>query len=370
MPPANATPTPITPVARRAPALGGVPLERIAVFRALHFGDLLCAVPALRALRAALPQAHVTLIGLPWAAEFARRFRHYIDDFLPFPGASRLPERAPTEAETQVFLREARARRFDLALQLHGSGAHSNGVVATLGARVWAGFYPAGGANPDPARFLPYPEHEPEVRRWLRLVEFLGIPAQGEALEFPIEAAEWRAAAARRARFGLRPGQYACLHPGARAPARRWRTERFARIADYLAGRGLQVVLTGVADEAPLTAAVARAMQCAYIDLAGEAHGGVLAALLTGARLLVCNDTGVSHMAAALKTPSVVVFTASSPERWAPLDAERHRRAFRPVDCRPCAHWVCPIGHPCAEGVAVHDVLREADALLASRRAQ
>ncbi|HEX7045172.1 MAG TPA: glycosyltransferase family 9 protein [Burkholderiales bacterium] len=340
--------------------------ERIAVFRALHFGDLLCAVPALRALRAAFPRARVTLVGLPWAEEFARRFNRYVDDFLPFPGGQGLPERDATEAETEAYQRAARVRRFDLALQLHGDGRHANAIVAAMGARRVAGFHPAGAGNPEPDWFLPYPEAEPEVRRLLRLLEFLGVPGQGEELEFPIAPDEWRTAAALRLRFGLQPGQYACVHPGGRAPARRWRIERFAHVADRLAARGLRIVLTGTRDEAPITEAVKRAMLGSCVDSAGEARGGTLAALLAGARLLVCNDTGISHVAAALRVPSVVIFTGSSPARWAPADGARHRAVVHEVACRPCAHWRCPIGQPCAEQVGVEAVMQEATALLSA----
>jgi len=340
--------------------------ERIAVFRALHFGDLLCAVPALRALRAAFPRARVTLVGLPWAEEFVRRFRHYLDDFLPFPGGQGLPERDATEAETEAYERAARSRRFDLALQLHGDGRYANAIVSAMGARRIAGFHPVGACCPEPDWFLPYPETEPEVRRLLRLLEFLGIPGRGEELEFPIAAEEWRAAAALRLRFGLQPGRYACVHPGARVPARRWCIERFAHVADRLAARGLRIVLTGMRDEAPITEAVRRNMLCSCVDLAGRAQGGTLAALLTGARLLVCNDTGISHVAAALRVPSVVIFTGSSPARWAPADGARHRAVVHEVPCRPCAHWRCPIGQPCAEKVSADAVMREASALLSA----
>lgn len=344
----------------------GEPLpERIAVFRALHLGDLLCAVPALRALRAALPRAHVTLIGLPWARAFVQRFAHYVDDFLPFPGGAGLPERVATAGETAAFYARARAAGFDLAIQLHGSGDRSNRVVEAIGARRLAGFRPARGGGPDPDRFLAYPEPATEVRRLVRLMDFLGAPPQGEALEFPIRPEEWRALAELRAVYGLRPGEYVCIHPGARAPARRWPAERFAAVADLLAARGLRVVVTGTAEEEELAAAVARAMHTGSLNLAGRTPLGVLAALLTGARLLVCNDTGVAHVAEALRVPSVTIYTGSSPERWAAADRARHVSVYSPVDCRPCEHRECPIGHPCADRVDIESVWRAAEALLA-----
>jgi ADP-heptose:LPS heptosyltransferase len=128
--------------------------------------------------------------------------------------------------------------------------------------------------------------------------------------------------------------------------------------------------LTGSAHEAQLTAAVARAMRAPAVDLAGRTSLGAMGALLSRARLLVTNDTGISHLAAALRVPSVVVFTASDPARWAPLDARLHRRvAVHPIECRPCGHKLCPVGHPCSLGIEPRQVLAAVEGLLGEERA-
>ncbi|HEY8491696.1 MAG TPA: glycosyltransferase family 9 protein [Dehalococcoidia bacterium] len=288
-------------------------------------------MPALRSLRAGLPDAEIVLIGLPEAREFAARFDAYLDGFLPLPGVPGLPEQPPQPERIPAFLEAARRLRFDLAVQLHGSGAVTNPLTALLGARLTAGFHPPDGPCPDARRFLPYPAAGPEVRRLLRLTAFLGLPDRGEALEFPLREPDERALRAHPAAASLRPGGYVCVHPGGRGPARRWPPEHFAAVADGLAQRGLRVVLTGTAAERGIARAVAGAMGTEPpLDLTGCTSLGALAALLAGARLLVCNDTGVSHLAAALRRPSVVVFTGSEPERWAPLDRDRHRALVRP----------------------------------------
>ena len=290
---------------------------------------MLCIVPAMRALRAGLPEAEVTLLGLPWARTFVERFARYFDGFIEFPGYPGIPERVPSIGELPGFLAEIQARQFDLALQMHGSGIISNPFTVMLGARVNAGFYLPGQYCPDPQRFLAYPASEAEVRRHLRLMEFLGLPLQGEHMDFPVRASDRQeledalrdTVAARR----LQPGNYVCLHAGAFEPARRWPVERFATVADALAERGLQIVLTGSAGEAGLAAEVAARMRRSAIDLTGQTGLGALAALFSRARLLITNDTGVSHLAAALAVPSVVIFLASDPVRWAPVDRRLHR---------------------------------------------
>lgn len=320
----------MTVTAPRPP--GEPPLRRVAVLRALHLGDLLCAVPALRSLRAGLPETEIVLVGLPWAREFASRFAAYLDGFLALPGVPGLPEQPPEPERLAAFLRRARRRRFDLAVQLHGDGRVTNGLAARLGARLLAGFHPRGGPCPDPSRFLPYPDAGPEIRRLLRLTAFLGLPDRGEELEFPLREEDVMDLRRLPEAASLRPGEYVCVHPGGRDPARRWAPEEFAAVADGLGRRGLRVVLTGTAGEAALTGAVAGRMAAGPpVDLTGRTSLGALAALLSGARLLVCNDTGVSHLAAALRLPSVVVFTGSDPERWAPLDRSRHRALWRPA---------------------------------------
>jgi ADP-heptose:LPS heptosyltransferase len=321
--------------------------RRVAVLRALQLGDLLCAVPALRALRAALPHAQIVLVGLPWARALVQRYPHYLDGFWEFPGWPGLPERAVDLAAIPEFLRRMQAEQWDLAIQLHGSGPLVNPLTLLWGARRTAGFYLPGDWCPDPELFLPWPEQGLEVQRLLALMEHLGAPASGAHLEFPLWPEDQRRGQALLAGLGPASRAYVCIHPGASVPERRWPLAHFARVAKALSSRGLAIVLTGTAAEADLTGALAAALPYACLDLAGQTDLGALAAVLAQARLLVCNDTGVAHLAAALRLPSVVISTGNNPARWAPADRRRHR-----VLCHP-------------EGVTPSEVLAQADELLA-----
>ncbi|MBU9365987.1 glycosyltransferase family 9 protein [Burkholderia multivorans] len=334
--------------------------RRIAVFRALQLGDMLCAVPALRALRRAWPQAHITLIGLGEGGEFRRRFGHYIDDWMAFPGLEAFPEQPADESALPAFYALARARRFDLALQMHGSGLQSNGVVAQLGARRWAGFVPGGAARREAGR-VPWPDDLPEPMRYLALLdEGLGLPARDAALEFPLTPADHAEARALCEAHGLQAARTVLVHPGARLRSRRWPAQRFGAVAAALARQGWQVAVTGTPDESAIVRAAIEASGGVARDLCGRTSLGGLAALVSRCRLVVCNDTGMSHVCAAVGTRSVVVASGSDVQRWAPLDRIRHPVLWTDVPCRPCSHEQCPIGHPCALGVTVPDVLARA----------
>lgn len=344
--------------------------QRIAVFRALQLGDLLCAIPALRTLRTACPASEITLIGLPWARSFAERFSHYIDRFMEFPGFPGLPEQPWNALRFARFLAAVRGKNFDLVLQMHGSGPIVNPLAAWFGSRQTAGFFLPKKQRPPSEWFMPFPGHEPEIRQHLRLMEFLGFPACGDALEFPLFDRDHEEFRALCRRTGLQPGNYVCVHPGAQLPSRRWPTLRFAAVAEALATWNLQTVLTGIESEKILTRAVSRHMRSSVIDLAGQTSLGGMATVIAHARLLIANDTGVSHLAAALRVPSVIIASGSDVGRWAPLNRNLHRVLSHPVSCRPCSHRECPVGHPCAMGVSAEAVQRAAAQIAAHNSAR
>ncbi len=328
-------------------------MKSIAVMRALPgLGDLLCGVPALRALRGAYPDARISYVGLERTGPVLARFDHYIDELLPFPGWPGLPEEPFEPVRAEAFLDAVRKRGFDLALQLHDSGPASAKFVLELGAERVAGYGPG---LLDPA----YDLHE--IHRPLRVLEAIGVAPRGDHLELPVDDDDKREAAE------VRPdAPYAVLHPGARRADRRWPAERFAAVADGLAERGLVPVLTGTPADADVVAAVADAARADVVELIGRTSLGGLGVLLAGAWVTVTNDTGVSHLAAADGAPSVDVFVSSDAARWAPLDRARHRSLPEPAPAPVPGDADPPRGS--VRDVGVDEVLREVDALLEPRQ--
>ncbi len=332
-------------------------VRRIAVVRPGQLGDLLLAIPGLRALRKGFPNAEIDLIAQPWAVDFARRFP-YVDRVL-------LLQDAPLETSSPRGGGRATAR-YDLALQLQGDDPSAARLALALGSRATVGFCRDERAGSAFHILLPMLRDEPEVFRVLRLVEALGVPAAGTRLEFPLlpeDEVEVNAVPGLHALLERRP--LIAIHPGARAPARRWPVQRFAELAGLLHRRqNAALLLVGGAAEEFLAQEVRQRSGAPALDLAGKLSLGGLAALLRRVDLFVGNDSGPAQLAAAVASRSLRIFGPANRHRWAPLDRANHRIVFQEVECSPCDHWDCPTDHRCLRRVSVGQVLGEAELLL------
>lgn len=298
-------------------------IKKIIVFRALQLGDLLCSIPSLRALRNAYPDALITLAGLPWAKSLVDRFPVYFNSFVQFPGYPGLPEQAVKPSEVIAFLHEIQSQNFDLVLQMQGNGTIVNPLVKLFGGKHTAGFCIKSDYCPDQHLFLQYPECIPEIERHINLMKYLGIPSAGTQLEFPITGKDEEDF--QKLQLPLHPQKYVCIHPGSRGSWRQWPPQYFATLGDYCVNLGLQVVLTGTREEEVIVQEVMKHMKYQPINTAGKTNIGAVGVLIKNAYALISNCTGVSHMASAFKTPSIVISMDGEPERWAPLDKVLHR---------------------------------------------
>ncbi len=335
--------------------------RRVVIVRATRIGDWICATPAFRALRAALPEAELTLIGLPFVRELVARSPH-LDRFVEFPGFPGLAEQFFDARRTADFFQAMQAEHFDLALQMNGSGVYANPFTLMLGATVTAGFIRAGDSPSRLDAACPIPETGNEVRRWLALTTFLGAPAQGEKTEFAL-AAQDRQAAAELLANAERP--LIGIHPAAREATKRWAPERFAAVANTLQARlGGTVIVLGGKAEAPLARAVAAETPAPCLNLAGRTTLPELGAVIEQLAILITNDSGPAHIAYALDTPSVTIFGGTDPARWGPLDSGRHCVVVNAVPCHPCDYWECTVSYMCLEGIGVEQVILSAEEVL------
>ncbi|MFJ8915790.1 glycosyltransferase family 9 protein [Amycolatopsis sp. NPDC102389] len=277
----------------------------ILVLRALGLGDLLTAVPALRALRRAFDGERLVLAA-PENLRDIVELIDAVDELLPTAGLGELswPGEPPR-----------------LAVNLHGRGPESiHDLLAQDPLELITHRHPdfPGVDGPD------WPAEAHEVDRWCRLLEAARIPADRTDLALPPPPGPSPAADA------------VVIHPGAAFAARRWPPDRYARVARALAERH-RVVVTGNAAEVPLAREIAEAADLpGDAVLAGDAGLAELAATVAEARLVICGDTGVGHLATAYGTPSVLLFGPTPPRLWGPPPEARQHTVL----------WVGDVGDP------------------------
>jgi ADP-heptose:LPS heptosyltransferase len=255
------------------------------VLRALKLGDLLVAVPALRALRRAYPRHRLLYAAQNW-----------LDDGLALVGGYEL---LPTHGLDEPL--PLRPGTVDVAVNLHGRGPESQGRVEALRANRTISH--GSGRAPGP----PWLEGIHERERWTRLLTWHGIDADPQELSLSPPGVPTHL-----------PGA-TVIHVGAAYGSRLWPSERFAAVAAELRQRGHSIVFTGGSTERHRALDVARQSGTgAGSVLAGRQSLGQFASLIAAARLVVTADTGAAHLASAFGRPSVVLFGPATPEEWGP----------------------------------------------------
>ncbi len=326
--------------------------RRILMIKPSSLGDIVHALPTLAVLRRHWPQAHITwLVKRQWAGIVERA--EGVDRVWPVNGGL-------TGWLSQVPA--LRAAAFDLVVDLQGL-FRSAAMAWLTGCSTRIGF--ANGREGSPLFYsirVPVPTPEMHaVDRYLLTAAALGAPV------WPVPPARFRIRGEDRdaverllQRYGLALGdEWIAMNVSARWPTKRWPRERFAAVADELQReRAGRIVLIGGPGERVEADSLKALMRTAPVDLTGQTDPGLLPALLEAAALLITNDSGPMHVAAAVGTPVVAMFGPTSPIRTGPYGTG-HAVLTHAVPCRPCFSRVCRnrVHLECLTGIAPHQVL-------------
>ncbi len=285
---------------------------RVVTLRALGLGDLLVAVPALRAVARAWPSARHELVTSDWVAPLVPLVDPAFS-VVPVPAATSAPLRGPLPV----------AAGPDVAVNLHGAGPQSHRALLELGPGRLVAF--AHAEVPASAGLPAFDPVEHERLRWCRLLERSGVPCDPDDLALDV------------APSGAAAG-VVVVQVGAGEPEKRWPLDRWAEVVRALTVTGRRVVLTGGPSDEADAALVARSAGLgADAVLAGRLDLPALAAVVAGADAVLSADTGIAHLATALGRPSVVLFGPVDPALWGPpADRPRHV-ALRDLEARRAA---------------------------------
>jgi len=315
-----------------------------------NMGDVLMTTPALRALRRALPGCRLTLLASNAGAQVAPHVPE-VDETVAYDAAWVKNDAAGNDQD-RSRLEWLRARRFDAAVifTVYSQSALPAALMCHLAGipRVLAH------ARENPYRLIGdwVRETEPqqgvrhEVRRQLDLVARIGARTDDTRLSFAIgEQARGGMRRALREAGLVREEGWIVAHCGASAASRRYPAERYAEALALLRGTGRGILLTGSRAERELTASIAARCGAGgdVVDLAGRLSLGELGALIERAGVLVSNNSGPVHIAAALGTPVVDLYALTNPQHT-PWQVP-HRLLNFDVPCKYCYRSVCPEGH-------------------------
>jgi heptosyltransferase-2 len=326
-----------------------VSANRLLVRAPNWIGDAILSLPALRDLRRNFPEARLEVLARPWVADLYRAVSE-VDAVRESGGFGADVKSVRGDFDTGVLLTNS----FGTALQLFlarvpqrwGYASDGRGVLLTRRARVPAAL-----------------RGRSQVYYYRSLLAGLGLrvsAAPDASLSCP---EEWRAQAAER--LGNEAATWIGLNPGAAyGTAKRWLPDRYAALGDLLRREtGASIAIIGGAAERALGDRIAEGMSSPPRVLSGETSLPELMGVLSGLRLLVTNDSGPMHLAAALGIPVVAVFGPTDWRETAPVGTS-HRLVREHVECAPCGLRDCPIDHRCMRRVTLDRVLEAARELL------
>lgn len=343
-------------------------MTRLVVRAPNWLGDILMAVPAIAAVRAAHPAAHLAVAAPAAFADVCATIPG-VDGVVPLPGSGMRAIGAHAGA--------LKAGRFDLAILFTNSfasalAASRAGITERWGyrrdlrGRLLTRAIPVR-AKKTPPESTAIPQSSPlESSRhhsayYLRLVSRLGMPpVEATSVLVPPAAAVDRAAALLAGAGVAADTRLVGFAPGAAyGSAKRWPPERVAAAIAGITGGGVRAVLVGAAADREIARAIQAALDPAtretVVDLVGRTDVATLMAVLARCAVVVANDSGAMHVASAVGRPVVAIFGPTDERATAPLGP--HTLVRHDVWCRPCLLRACPIDHRCLRGVAAADVV-------------
>jgi ADP-heptose:LPS heptosyltransferase len=330
--------------------------QRILLVNLAHIGDVLLTTPAIAAVRARFPQAHMAMLVAPWSREVIAhnpRLNEVMMHRASWWDRSRgSPYLVPREFFSLV--RELRQKKFDWVINFK-SFFQENLAFALAGIprRVGYGLYGGGFLQTD---CLPFAWQQHVVLQHLTLTDAVGAHASNPKLEMFVSHDDERSAESWLSQISV--SRWIAMHVGAGYPSKLWPIERYAQLANVLAEKyDAAIVLVGGKDDLPLIAQMQTTLRAPHAVVAGQASISQTAAVIQHCAIFVGNDSGPAHLAAAMKVPTVTLFSGENDAAlWRPYGERVTALQHKPV-CWLCGLRVCNRDHVCMTEISVEQVM-------------
>ncbi|MCD9186377.1 MAG: glycosyltransferase family 9 protein [Pyrinomonadaceae bacterium] len=341
-------------------------VNRVLIIRLKSIGDTVLTTPSLTALRRFLPEAQIDVLLEDWAAPVLDGFEA-IDNVISFKKDD-LKSRLATAWQL-------RRNKYDVVFNLHG-GTTSGFFVRATGAPHRVGyshyryiFFHNRLLSSSADFWNKKTTHSAEQQ--LALLGFAGIPVEDKPKSKLniTEKAENSVEEKLKSEIQNPKREIALIHPVAAFDTKQWATENFARIAAYLSEKGFEIVAVATKKEREVLEALKKLSQVsitAFDDLTLPE----ITALAAKAKIFIGNDSGIAHIAAAVQTPSIVIFGSSNRDHWRPWTDAPHEIVYEKFDCQPCAGYFCKqFSEPkCILSVKTESVIEAIERVLSSEK--
>lgn len=341
-------------------------VKRILIYGANWVGDALMTTPALSCIRRAFQESHISALTVP-GVEGVYQGHPYLDETIPYERGGK----HRGTAGKRRLIRELRAGHFNMVVLFPNS--FESALLAFWGRIPVRIGYVADGRG----ALLTHPiKRDRTITERHQVGYYLGLPQslgwrEGERRIFlsVSEESEQRVKGLLQGQGWQGKQRLVAFAPGAYyGAAKKWDLSRYAQVADALmADHSAQIVIVGSQKDRKEAEVMVSKMRGKAWDLAGRTTLGQLAALLAKCSVLITNDSGAMHVAAATQTPIIALFGPTDPAKTSPYGV-RHRILRQGVECSPCLLRECPIDHRCMNAIEVREVLDAASAFLRSRK--
>jgi len=351
-------------------------VRRVLVVRLRSIGDTVLSTPSLIALRKFLPEVRIDILLEDWVAPILEGF-DAVDNVLTF-------QKDSLESRLQTAWK-IRRNKYDVAFNLHG-GTTGTFFVRASGAQHRVGFenyqykFLYNHLLSSASDFW-QKDHTHSAEQQLALLGFVGVPVSDKPKSrlivteksFKTFEEKFNAKAQRRenAKFFLPkksfdlPDNFALIHPAAAFETKQWATENFARIAEYLSAKGLATIAVATQKERGILDNLEKLSGVPILTFDNLTLPEITA-LASRAKIFVGNDSGIAHIAAAVQTPSVVVFGSSNINHWRPWTDAPNAIVYEKLLCQPCAGYFCKeFGEPkCIQSLKIENVIAAIEKVL------